>query len=38
VGKCGLDSSGSGYGIMAGPCEHDNRPAGSIKAGRLLTR
>jgi hypothetical protein len=24
VGRCGLDSSGSGYGPVAGSCEQDN--------------
>jgi hypothetical protein len=23
-GRCGMDSSGSGYGPVAGPCEHGN--------------
>jgi len=37
VGACGLDSSGSGYGPMAGPCKHGNEPSGSIKAKNFLT-
>jgi hypothetical protein len=36
VGSCGLDSSGSGYGPVAGPCEHGNEPSGSIKREELL--
>jgi hypothetical protein len=30
--RCGLDSSGSGYGPVAGPCEHGNEPSGYIKS------
>jgi hypothetical protein len=29
-GKCGLDLSGSGWGLLVGSCEHDNVPSGSI--------
>jgi hypothetical protein len=36
MGKCRLDSSGSGSGLMANFCEHDNEPSGSIKVGNLL--
>jgi hypothetical protein len=33
-----LDSAGSGYGPVAGCCEHENEPSGSIKkAGYFLT-
>jgi hypothetical protein len=32
----GLDSSGSGYGPMAGSCEHGNEHFGSIKDGEFL--
>jgi hypothetical protein len=32
---CGLDSSGSGQGGMAGWCEHDNEPLGSTKCGEF---
>jgi hypothetical protein len=28
--RCGLDSSASGYGPVAGSCEHDNEPSGSM--------
>jgi hypothetical protein len=28
-----LDSAGSGHGPVAGFCEHDNEPSGSIKKG-----
>jgi hypothetical protein len=31
VRRCGLDSSGSGSGPVAGCCENDNEPSGSIK-------
>jgi hypothetical protein len=33
VGSCGLNSSGSGQGLVVGPCEHGNEPSGSIKGG-----
>jgi hypothetical protein len=36
VGRCGLDSSASGQGSVAGSCEHDNEPSGSIKGGEIL--
>jgi hypothetical protein len=36
VGRCGLKSSGSGWGPVAGSCEHDNEPSGSIKGGDFL--
>jgi len=26
--RCGSDSSGSGYGPLAGPCEHGNETSG----------
>jgi hypothetical protein len=29
--ECGLDSSSSGYGQVAGSCEHGNGPSSSIK-------
>jgi hypothetical protein len=35
VGRCGIDASGSGYGAVAGFCEHDNEPFGSIKGGNV---
>jgi hypothetical protein len=31
VGGCGLDASGSGYGLAAGCCEQGNESSGSIK-------
>jgi hypothetical protein len=31
VGRFGLDSSGSGEGLMAGFCEHGSEPLDSIK-------
>jgi hypothetical protein len=36
VWRCGLDSSGLGKGPMAGSCEHDNEPSGSIKCRKCL--
>jgi hypothetical protein len=36
VGRCGLDSSDSGYGPAAGSCEHGNEPSGSIKGREFL--
>jgi hypothetical protein len=33
---CGLDEPGSGYGIVAGSCEHDNKPSRSIKGGEFF--
>jgi len=33
---CGLDSSGSGEGLVVGCCEHGNEPWGSIKGGEFL--
>jgi hypothetical protein len=32
----GLDAPASGWGPMAGPCEHGNEPSGSIKDGEFL--
>jgi hypothetical protein len=31
MGRCGLDSSGSGYGQVTGCCEHGNEHLCSIK-------
>jgi hypothetical protein len=36
VGRCGLDSSVSGYGPVAGSCEYSNEPSNSIKGGKFL--
>jgi hypothetical protein len=36
VGRCGLDSSGSGYVPVTGCCEHGNEPSGSIKGEELI--
>jgi len=33
VGRCGMDSAGSGQGSASGICEHGNEPSGSIKGG-----
>jgi hypothetical protein len=35
VGRCGLDSSGSGQGPVVGSCGQSNKPLGSIKCGEL---
>jgi hypothetical protein len=34
----GLDSSGSGYGQVAGSCECGNEPSASIKCGEFLEK
>jgi hypothetical protein len=36
VGDFGLDSSGSGYGPLACPYKHSNKPLGSIEGGKFL--
>jgi hypothetical protein len=36
AGRCGLDSSGSGQGPVAGSCEHSNGHSDSIKIGEFL--
>jgi hypothetical protein len=36
MGRCGVDSSVSGYGPMAGSYEHSNELSGSIKGGEFL--
>jgi hypothetical protein len=36
MGKCGLDSSGSGWGSVAGSCKYNNEISGSIKVGKFL--
>jgi hypothetical protein len=33
VGRCGLDSSVSGYRAVAGCCERGDEPMGSIRGG-----
>lgn len=30
-----MDSSGSEQGPVAGPCEQDNKPSGSVKGGEF---
>jgi hypothetical protein len=35
VGKCGLDTSGSGDGPVVSSCEHGNEPPGSIKGSEF---
>jgi hypothetical protein len=35
-GRCEPDLSGSGYGLVAGSCEHINEHSGSIKGGEFL--
>jgi hypothetical protein len=34
--ECGLDSSGSGYGPVAGSYKHGNEPSGSLRGGTLF--
>jgi hypothetical protein len=36
VGRCGLDSFGSRYGLVAGSCEHGDEPSGHIKGVEFL--
>jgi hypothetical protein len=36
VERCGLHSSGSGYGPLGGYCEHSNEPSGSVKGEKFL--
>jgi hypothetical protein len=36
VGRCGLDSYGSGWGQIVGYCEHGNYPLGFIKGWEFL--
>jgi hypothetical protein len=36
VGRCGLDSFGSGWGLEVGSCEHGNEPSSSIKGREFL--
>jgi hypothetical protein len=36
MGRCEMDSSGSGQGPVAGLCEHSNEPLGSIKGKEFL--
>jgi hypothetical protein len=37
VGGCGLDSSGSEQGPVAGHCEPGNEPSGPTESGNFLT-
>jgi len=36
VGRFELDTNDTGYGPVAGFCEHGNEPSGSIKSGKFL--
>jgi hypothetical protein len=36
VRRCGLDLAGSAQRLVAGSCEHDNEPSGSMKGGDFL--
>jgi hypothetical protein len=36
VGRCGLYSSGSGEGPVAGCCEHGDESSGTIKCGQFI--
>jgi len=35
--RCGLDSTGSGWGLTADFCQQDNEPSCFIRAGNPLT-
>jgi len=34
--RCGLDSTGAGYGPVAGSCEYGNEPSSFIKGEEFL--
>jgi hypothetical protein len=36
VGRCGLNSSGSGQEPVAGSCEHGNETSGTITGGEFF--
>jgi hypothetical protein len=36
ISRRGLDSSASGWGPVAGSCEHGNGPSGSVNGGEFL--
>jgi hypothetical protein len=36
VGRCGLNSSGSGQGAVADSCEHGSGTSGFVKRGEFL--
>jgi hypothetical protein len=36
VGRCGLDASGSGKGLVVGSSKQSKEPSGSIKGKELL--
>jgi hypothetical protein len=36
MGRCVLDSYGSGYALVVSCCEHGNEPSDSIKGGEFL--
>jgi hypothetical protein len=36
--RCELDASGSGYGLVAGSCDHCKEPSGYVNGGKFLTR
>jgi hypothetical protein len=37
VRRCELDLTGSGYGTLAGSCDHGNGSSLSLRAGNFLT-
>lgn len=37
VGGCAFDSSGSGYGLVVGSCDHDDESPSSQKARNLTS-
>jgi hypothetical protein len=36
MGRCGLNACDSGWGPVAGLCEHGNEPSDSMKVGEFL--
>jgi hypothetical protein len=36
VGRCGVDSSDSGWGSVTGPCERGTEPLDSVRGGEFL--
>jgi hypothetical protein len=38
VGRSGLDSSGSGQGLVESSCEHNNERLGSINSGEFINK
>jgi hypothetical protein len=36
IGRCGLDTTGSGWGPVLGSCEHNNEPSSYIKGREFV--